>query len=229
MKSKLPDFQAHEQVLKSIRLYDPQTVPDGPVVPTRYAAAKPRLLWVLRETNGGGTWDLCDFLRDHSKLFGYSRWHCTYGAVAKISFGLIKGLAADDIGKLGARDVVDTLRDVAVINVNKRGGEGRVARNKLAANAEDFKSFVELQIAALAPEIIIAAGTASLLPDSLREYNECIQGCVIGAVQLNEKAWLVKCYHTGQRKVRHAVLYERIFGALRKAGWMMRHGVENGR
>ena len=107
MKSKFPDFQSHEQVLKSIRRYDPQTVADGPVVPARYAAAKPRMLWVLREPHGGGAWDLREFLRNDSQLLGEPRWYCTYGAVAKISYGLIKCLPAEHVGRLRSRAVVD--------------------------------------------------------------------------------------------------------------------------
>ena len=227
MKSEFPDFQSHEQVLKSIRRFDPQTVTDGPVVPTRYAAAKPRLLWILREPNGGGAWDLCEVLRNDSQLLGYSRWHSTYGAVAKISYGLIECLSAEHVGRLRSRAVVDAIRDVAVVNVNKRGGKGKVAWNRLIPNAQDFASFVERQIVALDPEIIIAAGTYELLPEPLREQSASLQGHVIGAVQLNQKMWLVSCYHTGQTQWRHEIFYERILGALKESGWTMRQRDDN--
>jgi hypothetical protein len=229
MKSESPDFQAHEQVLKSIRLYDPQTVVDGPVVLARYAAAKPRMLWVLRETHGGGAWDLREFLMNDSQLLGYPRWHCTYGAVAKISYGLIKCSAAEDVGRLRARAVVDAIREVAVVNVNKRGGKGSVAWDRLVANAQDFTSFVERQIVTLNPEIIIAAGTYEILPEPLREQSTSLQGRVIGAVRLDQKAWLVRCYHTGQTRWRHELFYERILGALKDAGWTMRQRADSGR
>lgn len=221
MKNESPDFQSHEQILKSIGLYDPQTVADGPVVPARYAAAKPRMLWVLREAHGGGAWDLREFLRNDSQLLGYAKWHCTYGAVAKISYGLINCLPAEHVGRLRARAVVDAIRDVAIVNVNKRGGNSRVDWKKLVPNAQDFASFVERQIVALDPEIIIAAGTYELLPQPLREQSTRLQGRVIGAFRLNQKMWLVRCYHTGQTRWRHEILYERILGALKEGGWTM--------
>ena len=216
-------------MLKDIRQYAPRTIADGPVVCQRYANAKPRILWVLREANGDVCLDLCKFLND--KLLDYPRWYSTYGAVVKISYGLINCTATKDIGRLQARDVVDTIRDVAVVNVNKRGGERRVVWSKLATNAQEFTSFVERQITVLDPEIIIAAGTASLLPECFRKYSTSLQGCKIGAVRLDDKAkaWLVKCYHTGQTRFTHVVLYEKIRKALMDAGWPMRQRSENGK
>ncbi len=229
MKSKSPDFQSHEQVLKSIRRYDPQTVIDGAVVPARYAVAKPRILWVLREPNAdnGGAWDLREFLRKDSRLFGYPQWHCTYSALAKISHGLINCSPAKHVGRLRPRAVVDAIRDVAVINVSKRGGKGKVEWGRLIPNAQDFTSFVERQIAALAPEIVIAAGSYKLLPESLREKSASLQGRVIGAVRLSQKMWLLRCYHTAQTCWPHEMFYDRILGALKEAGWRMRHPADN--
>ncbi len=213
------DLKAHERVLESIRQYDPETVADGPVVPARYATAHPRVLWVLRETHGGGDWDLREFLGHDSKLFSYPSWHSTFGALAKISHGLIRSLPAAAIERLSARSAVDALRDVAVINVNKRGGERNVDWDTFPGDVQDFRSFVDMQIATLDAEILIAAGTADLLPDSLRADSKELQHRKIGAVRISDSGWLVKCYHTAQTRIPHHELYRQIVDALYASGW----------
>lgn len=216
----LPDLREHEQIAADVSRCHPEAVLDGPVVPERYHNASPRIMWILREPNGTGPWDLREFLRNHSDsgLFGYQNWHSTYGALVKISHGLAKGLSALEVGGLQAHEVVDTIRDVAVINVNKKGGSSRVCWKKLRENAEEFSSSVERQILALKPDIIIAAGTADLLPHSYRTRLTPVDDKVIAAVELGH-SWLVKCYHTAQRRLTHMELYGEILRALEKANW----------
>ena len=215
------DLEAHEELLQAIRKIDSHTVADGAVVPSRYVLARPRILWVLRETNGGGDWDLREFLRSDTNLFSYPRWHCTFGALAKVSYGILNSLPIEDVEHLSARSAVDALREVAVVNVNKRGGGGRVDWAAFPDHAKDFSTLVESQIAALDPEILIAAGTVDFLPESLYASSKDLRGNTVGAVRLSSSRWLVKCYHTAQTRIPQHQMYAQIVDALRVAGWRM--------
>lgn len=226
MLKRTVDLEAHTQILQSLRLKAPGAVLDGPVVPSRYAMAEPRILWILREANGGRAWDLRDFLADDKRLRGYSRWHATFGLVAKVSHGLLQDWPAARVGRLRADSVVDALRQVAVVNVNKQSGRSTVNWDRLFRNASRFESDVAQQIRALAPDIIIAAGTADLIPAEVRASLSAVTGRKIAAVSMSN-TWLVKCPHPGQRKMRHGDLYSRIRSALVGAGWQC--GNEEGR
>ena len=83
---------------------NPNAVLDGAVSPDRYASSNPRIVWILRETNGDGGWDLCEFLEDHSQLLDYSRWAATYGAIAKISKAFQESLRPVALASLRKRD-----------------------------------------------------------------------------------------------------------------------------
>ncbi len=213
------DLQAHDRVLKSIREHDPKTVADGAVVPEEYVRAKPRLLWILRETNGGGDWDLRKFLANDEVLFSYPHWHATFGALAKISFGLLHDSPAELIAQMDAKDAVEALRSVAVINVNKRGGESRVDWDTFPDEVREFSTFVDEQVDALAPDIILAAGTAGHLPRRFDAVSAELQQRSIGAVRIESGAQFVKCYHTAQTTITHHALYGQILDSLREAGW----------
>ena len=213
------DLQAHDRVLKSIKEHDQKTVADGPIVPEEYARANPRLLWILRETNGGGDWDLRKFLANDRELFSYPHWSATFGALAKISFGLLHDSPADLIAQMDAKDAVEALRSVAVINVNKRGGERRVDWDTFPDEAREFSPFVDQQVDALAPDIILAAGTADHLPAKYNTVAAELRQSTIGATRLESGTYLVKCYHTAQTTITHHALYNQILASLREAGW----------
>jgi len=225
------DLDEHKRLMKELRESEPGSIiTDGPVDPERYARAHPRILWVLREANKGedtGSWDLCEFLREHDHdvghLFSYGRWHVTFGAVAKISLGILERLPVEKVATMKARDAVGTLRDIAVVNVNKRGGRSRVTDwENLKRAAKEFGPLVDRQYQALEPDIVIAAGTLDLLSDTLAKQAESFGEEAIDAIPVDH-GWMVKCYHTGQRRLKHHVLYNRICDALNKAGW--RHSV----
>ncbi|MBC8432665.1 MAG: hypothetical protein H8D96_12200 [Desulfobacterales bacterium] len=213
------NLKDHEVIINSIRTEHPQTVADGPVVPEKYSIVRPRILWVLRETNGGGDWDLKSFLRDNTNLFSYSRWHATFGAIAKISKGLIESLEVSEIRKLNARSAVESLRDIAVINLNKRGGGRNVNWETFPSDVQTFHPFVKSQICVLDPEILIAAGTADWLPDPLKSEITKIGHLKTGAIQIDSKKWLVKCFHSAQTQLTHHELYQQIINALSSVGW----------
>lgn len=225
MSEKTVDLEGHARLLGAIRQKAPHAVLDGPVLPARYLSAQPRILWILREANGGKAWDLCQFLADDARLLKYHRWHATFGAVAKISHGLLKDWTAPRVGRLRAGSVVDALRQIAVVNVSKQSGSAQVNWKRLFKNAGRFEGDVAQQISALAPDIVIAAGTADLVPRGLRDYLSCVTNEEIAAVAV-DGTWLVKCPHPCQRKLRHGVLYARIRSALEAAGWKWGNGEE---
>lgn len=171
----------------------PRGIVDGPVCMERYCSAKPRIVWVLREVNHleDSQWDLSEFLCNG--LSAYPHWYSTYGFVAKVSRALLENPNCPSRSLVPANDAVDSLRDIAVINVKKTGGGPRTNWRSLRQAAEIFRPIVIRQLLALRPEIVIAAGTADLVPK-----------CLDSSVRILESS------HPGQRRVTHAAMYERM-------------------
>ena len=160
---------AFERSLEDRQRAEPGLVIDGAVDAERYAAAPTRLVWLLREPNVSAAWDtggprrdLRRFYRD--RLFAYPRWAATGAALVRTSRVLLRG---DDPALWepgGARPFADVLRDVAVVNVNKFGG-GSIHRPAALKNAAAaFAPLLAEQLAALAPQVLLLAGTAGVLP-----------------------------------------------------------------
>ena len=160
---------AFEASLEARQRADPALVVDGAVDAARYAAAPRRVVWLLREPNvaaawdtGGANRDLRRFYRD--RLFAYPRWAATGACLARTSHALLRGEPPDLWEPGGARRHADALRDVAVVNANKHGGGAVHRPAALRAKAAEFAPLLADQLAALAPDVLLLAGTAGLLP-----------------------------------------------------------------
>ena len=171
-----PDrLAAFERSLEARQADDPALVLDGAVDAARYAAAPRRVAWLLREPNVAAAWDAGpggepDRRRDlrrfyRERLFAYRRWAATGAALVRTSHGLLSGEPPPAIWEPGgARAFADVLRDVAVLNVNKRGGGSVHHAAALRAAADEWARTLADQLAALAPHVLLLGGTAGLLP-----------------------------------------------------------------
>jgi hypothetical protein len=186
-----------EKIRAGIRRF-PRGISDGPVCLERYSKATRRIVWVLREVNhqGDDQWDLADFLCNH--LFDYPRWHCTFGLVAKMSRALLQHPMPEVLPCASAREAADSIRDVAVVNIKKTGGSGRTCWPSLVEDARAFRPLVDRQLAAMDPDIVIAAGTFELMPG-------------LGG----SSRWrVIRTYHPGQTRLTHEAVYAGILGDL---------------
>ena len=160
---------ASEASLAARQRSEPGLVLDGAVDAARYAAAPTRLVWLLREPNVSAAWDTGGDRRDlrrfyRDRLFAYPRWAATGAALVRTSHALLIG---DDPGLWepgGARRFADVLRGVAVVNVNKFGGGAVHRPAALRKAAAESVPLLAEQLAALAPQVLLLAGTAGVLP-----------------------------------------------------------------
>ena len=164
---------AFEASLEARQRSDPALVVDGAVDAARYAAADRRVVWLLREPNVAAAWDTGGDARDlrrfyRDRLFAYPRWAATGACLARVSHALLHGEPPGLWEPGGARTHADALRDVAVVNVNKHGGGAVHRPAALRAKAAAFAPLLADQLAALAPDVLLLAGTAGLLPPPLR-------------------------------------------------------------
>lgn len=193
--------------MATMQLADKTIVLDGAVDTVRYVQSRPRLLWVLREPNGGGPWDLREYFRD--SLFKYSHWRMTAALMIRVSHGLLHGCLPWGTWAADARVIADTLRDVAAININKRGGGSTVDWSRLHSASREFSSIVGLQISLLSPQVVILAGTGTIVPPEFQR--PCVSRPVgNNHVWLRDGVLFISAYHTNQRHISHQAYYEAI-------------------
>ena len=201
------DLKKHEELLNQLKADDAEVVLDGAVDNDQWSGQKDkRILWILKETNE------CPRDNDLRKLLNelastqkpnkiYAKWKATYGLVVKVSYGLLNGY--DELGKWA--DNVDTargvLKEIAVINVNKRAGINKTDSKKLLKDAEEFHDTILKQIELLDPDIIILGGVKSALSKWLPDND-------------SRRKWIA-VDHPGQRRLTHRQYYNSILEHLK--------------
>jgi len=201
------DLKKHEELLNKLRANDEEVVLDGAVDNDQWSNLKgKRILWILKEANGTPQDnDLRKLLNELASTPNpnkiYAKWKTTYGLVVKVSYGLLNGY--DKLGDWA--DNVDTIRgvlkDIAVINVNKRAGARKANLKMLTKCAEEFHDIILKQIELLDPDIIILGGVKYVLSKWLPDND-------------SRKKWITTD-HPGQRRLTHRQYYSSILKQLK--------------
>ena len=142
-----------------------------------YKQAKYRILWILKEPNKSDDkkeeWNHRDF--HYEGTAGYKRWFVTYKRIHYISYGLLN----DDISCRYDIDMetakingINSLQQIAIININKSGGEAFSNQAKIDMHYEEKKEILHSQIDGINPEIIINVSRCEPLFNDLSENNK---------------------------------------------------------
>jgi hypothetical protein len=132
---------------------------DGITDYEKYIKAPIKILWILKEPNGMGGGNHRIF---HKDVRDYSLWQMTFGNIMRVGYGIFEGCnnynEIPEIDKseclIGDYPILD---EIAIINVNKSGGNSSTPQGKLDIEYErtGVKEFLHKQIEFINPEIII--------------------------------------------------------------------------
>ncbi len=133
----------------------PGFVRDGCANPERYCAAPVRLLFVLKEVNGGQDWDLREYMNEGCRPQ-------TWNVIARWIEGIFKidhDFSWDEMQHDDDNRRKKYIPQVAAVNVKKTSG-GSVADTYLInSSVENNKVFLKQQIQLYQADIIILCGT----------------------------------------------------------------------
>lgn len=202
----------HRAEVEKLQPENRQITIDG-AISEQYNNAKPRIMWILREPHGEGGWSLLDYVIFLSTPGAkhYLKGRSTYGALAKVTYGILNNMKpwgswADD-----RLTMFTELKKVAIINLNKFGGKGRVSWEKILPNIELCAPLTYEQLRILAPEIIICAGTTWYINEHILGEKKLVDR--FKALKYEDTIY-VSAYHTGQSTITHEEYYRRIIRAL---------------
>ena len=136
-------------------------IPDGLVDEESYLASSPKVLYLLKETNGGSDWSLKEYLISG----GRSQ---TWTNVARWQYGLQnlnKDINWKELNNVSTEWRKVNLKSVCVVNIKKQSGSYECSYNKLISAATRDKDYLKRQIDIYNPDIIICCGTSNIYFD----------------------------------------------------------------
>jgi hypothetical protein len=132
---------------------------DGITDYEKYIKAPVKVLWILKEPNGKQGGNHREF---HKDVRDYPRWMATFGNIMRVSYGILNEIYDfNDIPKIDKSEcaIEDQfiLDEIAIININKSGGESKTPPGKMDEEyrREEVKEFLKKQIEFIDPQIII--------------------------------------------------------------------------
>ncbi len=146
---------------------------DGIIDIDQYKNAPDKVLWILKEGNeSGGKDGNCRNHRDFHKnvAYFYNGWKSTYKNLIRATYGILNNLSYKDLPTLDNDATINgenILEKIALININKNGGNSQANHTIIEANYTKHKDVILKQIAGIEPNIIINCSKVRRLFDDL--------------------------------------------------------------
>jgi len=159
-------IQQENSFLDEWALSEPNFIRDGIVNPKEYWKEKVKILFLLKEVNGGKDWDLREFLREGGRKQTWnnvSRWIIGINNIGRdISWEELENIT--DIQRKEA------LQQIAVVNVKKVSGGHTSVKEQISKAADINSERLHKQIDMYQPDIVICGGTDGAYFNSITEY-----------------------------------------------------------
>lgn len=144
-------------LFEELKNCSPEIVCDGIVDEKSFLSARYRIVYILKEVNGGKNWDLRDFVYDGGRAQ-------TWDNIARWTEGILsweKDFLWEDMQKNNENRRKEELKKIAVVNLKKTSG-GHTADEKEIHSAACLNSeILKKQIGLYGADFIILCGTES--------------------------------------------------------------------
>ena len=152
-----------KEIFDKLRKIDPSIVEDGIVSEEEYLDSNYKILYIMKEVNGGSGWNLKDFLYAGGRS-------STWDNVARWTEGLLNLNQEYDWAYLEENNEKrrkDYLKKIGVINLKKTPGHHTSEDKKISMAAFENRKLIKEQVNLYNPDIIICCGTAD---DFVKNY-----------------------------------------------------------
>ncbi len=190
----------------------PEIVKDGVVDEAEYLASQVKVLYLLKEVNGGESWDLCDFLRGGGRAQ-------TWNNITRWTIGihqLNKEIPWKDLEEISEEKCKDILKKICVVNVKKRSGGATANNDQLHEAARADRERLQRQLAIYEPDIIICGGTESVYFEDIYEYSPEWKRTSRGIWYVVEDKKIVISYLHPEARVKDCLLYYGLVDAVKE-------------
>ncbi len=200
-----------------LRQFDPSVIMDGVPDEVQYISAAYRIMYVLKEVNGGSGWSLCDHLRSG----GRDQEHdATWDNIARWTEGILKlpdEIPWSELEKDCWNRREKMLPKICAVNVKKTSGSYISNEREIYTAALKNSDILEKQLKIYAPDIVICCGTEGAFVDA------CFHGKKIGWQMTTRGVWyfqngnmtVISFAHPAAR-VKDCYLYYALIDAVRE-------------
>lgn len=160
-------IQAENDFLNKWAASAPGFIRDGIVNHEKYWSSKVKILFLLKEVNGGKDWDLREFLREGGRK---QTWDNVTRWIIGIN-NLDRDIPWEEIDSINEAQRKEALHQIAVVNVKKVSGGHTSVKEQITNAAETNSEMLRQQIDMYEPDIIICGGTDGSYFNNITEYN----------------------------------------------------------
>lgn len=165
--------EQQQMLFTELRKTDPDIIMDGIVDENYYLSAKYKIVYILKEVNGGQGWNLTDFLKNGGRPQTWNNIARWTEAILEIGNGVEKDwnywLNNNEERRL------KYLRYIGAINLKKTSGTYASNGKEIFQAALNNRDIVKKQIDLYQPNIIICCGTGDAFADTYFAKDETIQ------------------------------------------------------
>lgn len=206
-----------QKLFSDLRQHTPEIIADGVSDEAQYTSAPCRIMYVLKEVNGGSGWSLCD----HMISGGRDREHDpTWDNIARWSEGIFN--LPDELPWSQLENDCWSRRErilpkICAVNVKKTSGSYVSDSREIYESAIDNADILKKQLELYAPDIVICCGTEDAF------VNACFQDKEIDWQMTSRGIWyfrdkdmpVISFSHPAVR-VRDCYLYYGLLDAVRE-------------
>lgn len=202
-----------DKIFSTLRFTYPSAVADGVVHEPEFLSARYRIVYILKEVNGGSGWDLRDFVYDGGRPQ-------TWDNIARWTEGILSWgneISWRELEKGNERRRMEFLKKIAVVNLKKIPG-GHTSDGKIIYDAAlDNGEIIKKQLALYDADFIICCGTEAAF------VNACYKGKELDWKMTDRGVWFFQAGKTvvisfahPEARVRDAYLYYALLDAVRE-------------
>ena len=172
-------MRAEEQkkLFAELKKKDSATIEDGIPNESEYTSARYRIMYVLKEVNGGSNWSLCKFLQQGGRPQ-------TWDNIARWTEGIFKlpvEIPWEQLKSNCSQRRRIMLPKICAINLKKTSGKNTSNYKEIADAAKKNAPILVQQLELYSPDIIICCGTATpfitaCFPNTTIEWNMTTRG-----------------------------------------------------
>jgi len=187
-------------------------VKDGAVNPESFINSNPKVLYILKEANGGKEkdWkggDLREYLNKYA-----DRWQ-TWNTVARWQYAIAhlkEEIVWNSVDRISKSIRKTLLKNAVVINLKKVPGDQQSNMKEIKAFAQKDSEFIKAQISIYKPNIVICGGTGDIVKElgllgSFFKWEKSSRGIEFCAIN---NITILNCKHPGVRISKKKIFWD---------------------
>lgn len=209
--------ELQNKIFEELRQIDPGIIDDGVPDETAYLSAKYRIMYVLKEVNGGSGWSLCKHLRNGGRQQTHD---ATWDNIARWTEGILSlpgEISWSELAGSCENRRKRMLPQICAVNIKKTSGYYAADSRKIYSEALNNASILKKQLQLYAPDIVICCGTAGAFTDACFQDKRVDWKMTLRGVEyFKDNGMAVVAFSHPAARVKDCYLYYALLDAVRE-------------